>query len=209
MTFITFEGPEGAGKSTQIERLADALTEAGRNVMVTREPGGTPEAEALRSLLLDRDRRWSPLAEALLMNAARDAHIRTRINPALDAGVTVLCDRFFDSTRAYQHVVGQETLSAIHAAVVSRMPDLTLLLDLPVEDGLDRAASRGAADRFEGKGIPYHEGVRAAFLAIAEAEPERVVVIDAALSCDDVTGAVLKAVHDRLPGLLKPTHGPA
>ena len=207
MTFITFEGPEGAGKSTQVKRLAAAIEAAGRAVTVTREPGGAPEAEALRGLLLDPARHWSPLAEALLMNAARDAHLRTTIEPALDAGRVVVCDRFFDSTRAYQHVVGDETLRAIHRAVVRRMPDLTLLLDVPVEVGLARAASRGAADRFEGKGLAYHEGVRAAFLAIAEAEPRRVVVIDAAAPVDAVTGAVLKAVHDHLPGLLGARHG--
>ncbi|MEM9839219.1 MAG: dTMP kinase [Pseudomonadota bacterium] len=209
MSFITFEGPEGAGKSTQIYALAEALREADHDVTVTREPGGSTEAEALRELLLDKTRTWSPLAEALLMNAARDSHIRTRINPALEAGKIVLCDRFFDSTRAYQHMVGEETLAGVHNAVVSRMPDLTILFDLPVEVGLERAASRGAADRFEGKGTAYHEGVRAAFLALAEAEPERITVIDATQPIEDVTAVVLKAVHERLPGLLSPGHGTA
>lgn len=208
MTFITLEGPEGAGKSTQLSRLAEAVRAAGREVTVTREPGGTPEGEALRALLLDPDRAWSPLAEALLMNAARDAHLRGLIEPALEAGQVVLCDRFFDSTRAYQHEVGAGTLAAIHDAVVRRRPDLTLLLDLSVETGLERAEARGRADRFEGKGIGYHESVRRAFLAIAAAEPERIAVIDAAEGQDDVTKALLAAVHERLPGLLGTGDGP-
>lgn len=207
MTFITFEGPEGAGKSTQIKILATAIEGQGRPVVVTREPGGAPEAEALRALLLDKSRAWSPLAEALLMNAARDAHIRQTIEPALADGAVVLCDRFFDSTRAYQHSVGEDTLGPLHGAVVTRMPDLTLLFDLPVDIGLARAASRGASDRFEAKGLAYHEGVRRAFLAIAEREPERVALVDAAQPLEDVAKSVAKLVHERLPTLLDPAHG--
>ncbi|NRA29012.1 MAG: dTMP kinase [Parvularculaceae bacterium] len=207
MTFITFEGPEGAGKSTQIRVLAEALEQRGHEVVLTREPGGAPEAEALRALLLDKDRDWSPLAEALLMNAARDAHVRQTIEPALRRRAVVLCDRFFDSTRAYQHNVGEQTLGPLHKAVVPKLPDLTLLFDLPVEVGLARAASRGAADRFEAKGVAYHEGVRAAFLDIADAEPERLAVVDAAQPIEDVTKAVMKLVHDRLPTLLDDADG--
>jgi len=206
MTFITFEGPEGAGKSTQVQRLAEALAQAHHETLVTREPGGAPEAEALRALLLDKGRSWSPLAEALLMNAARDAHLRQTIQPALEQGKVVLCDRFFDSTRAYQHAVGDETLAPLHAAVVSRLPNLTLLFDLPVEVGLSRASARGSADRFEAKGQSYHKGVRQAFLSIAENEPQRVVVVDATQSIDAVTAAIVKLVHERLPGLLGPSH---
>ncbi|MEM1381636.1 MAG: dTMP kinase [Pseudomonadota bacterium] len=207
MTFITFEGPEGAGKSTQIKRLRERLVDAGHNVTLTREPGGAPEAEALRGLLLDPEKTWSPLAEALLMNAARDAHWHATIAPALAAGEVVLCDRFFDSTRAYQHSVDAQTLHTIHKSVVPRLPDLTLLFDLPVSVGLERASARGAADRFENKGLDYHERVRATFLAIAEGETERFVIVDAAESVDRVTGAVVKAVHERLPRLLGAPHG--
>jgi dTMP kinase len=209
VTFITFEGPEGAGKSTQIKALAAALREAGHEVTLTREPGGAEEAEALRELLLSPGRNWSPLAEALLMNAARDAHLRQTILPALGRGEVVLCDRFFDSTRAYQAVVGEEILEPLHRAVVSRMPELTMLLDLPAETGLARAKARGAADRFERKGLAYHEGVRQAFLAIADAEPERVVVVDAAQDIATVTKDIRKAVHLRLPALLGPGDGDA
>ncbi|NNU14912.1 dTMP kinase [Parvularcula sp. ZS-1/3] len=207
MSFITFEGPEGAGKSTQIKRLAAKLENAGRDVVLTREPGGAPEAEALRALLLDKDRSWSPTAEALLMNAARDAHVRARITPALDAGKTVLCDRFSDSTIAYQVGVDEAFLRALQTAVVPRMPDLTLLFDLPVEVGLARAEARGAADRFEAKGEAYHRTVRERFIAIAAEEPERVVIIDAEASMDTVEKAVTEAVNARLPGLLGEPHG--
>ncbi|MEM1410030.1 MAG: dTMP kinase [Pseudomonadota bacterium] len=207
MTFITFEGPEGAGKSTQVQRLAEALKEAGHDVVVTREPGGAPEAEALRALLLDTEQTWSGLAEALLMNAARDAHIRQTITPALERRSVVLCDRFFDSTRAYQASVGEETLQAIHRAVVPQLPALTLLFDLPVDVGLARAAKRGAADRFEAKGSAFHQAVRDNFLRFAADEPTRFAVIDAGKPLEEVTASVLKVVHDRLPSLLSGAHG--
>ncbi|MEE4212138.1 MAG: dTMP kinase [Parvularcula sp.] len=202
MTFVTFEGPEGAGKSTQIKLLADRLQTHGYEVLLTREPGGAPEAEALRSLLLDPARRWSAEAEALLMYAARDAHIRTAIEPALSRGEVVLCDRFHDSTEAYQLSIDSGLLAALKASIVKRLPDLTILFDLPVELGLERAAGRGRADRFEVKGIDYHRQVRARFLEIAAREPRRVVVINASLPMQDVTKSVLSAVRARLPGLL-------
>ncbi|MEO1656858.1 MAG: dTMP kinase [Pseudomonadota bacterium] len=205
MTFITFEGPEGAGKSTQIRRLADAIKDVGRSVTVTREPGGTSEAEALRELLLAPHHRWSPLSEALLMNAARDSHVEAVIEPALFRGDVVLCDRFFDSTEAYQG--GEDGISAalltdLRAGAARRDPHLTIILDLPAREGLARAEARGAADRFEAKGLKFHEKVRARFLSIAEREPERCVVIDARPPVDDVTTAIQSAVSARLPGLL-------
>lgn len=207
MSFITFEGPEGAGKSTQVARLAERLGAAGHDVVMTREPGGAPEAEALRALLLDPQRQWSPVAEALLMSAARDAHVRTLIMPALGEGRVVLCDRFCDSTEAYQNAVEPGLLEALRRAVVPRMPDLTLLFDLPAEEGLERAARRGDADRFEARGKAFHEEVRRRFLEIARREPGRIVVIDAARDIDAVERAVAAAVNERLPDLLGPRHG--
>jgi dTMP kinase len=202
VTFITFEGPEGAGKSTQVKALARALEKAGREVTVTREPGGAPEAEALRELLLDKDNRWSPLAETLLMNAARDAHLRATITPALSQGEVVLCDRFCDSTEAYQIGADEELIASLRRQVARRMPDLTLLFDLPVEVGLSRAHQRGAADRFEARGLDYHRAVRERFLAIAAREPSRVVRIDANQPQETVEKEVRAAVNARLPGLL-------
>jgi dTMP kinase len=202
MTFITFEGPEGAGKSTQIKALAEAIEGKGRTVVLTREPGGAPEAEELRGLLLDEEKDWSPLAEALLMNAARDAHIRRTIAPALGRGDVVLCDRFCDSTEAYQLGTDEALIAALREQVVATMPQLTLLLDLPVEVGLSRAADRGKADRFEMRGLDYHERVRERFLAIAAREPTRVVRIDANQPQPEVEKDIRAAVNARLPGLL-------
>ncbi|MCQ8186236.1 dTMP kinase [Parvularcula maris] len=202
MTFITFEGPEGAGKSTQVKALAKALKKAGRDVTTTREPGGAPGAEALRSLLLDKDNHWSPTAETLLMNAARDTHIRHTIAPALSRGEVVLCDRFCDSTEAYQIGADEALIAQLREKVVERMPDLTLLFDLPVEVGLSRANERGAADRFEARGLDFHQAVRERFLAIAAREPSRVVRIDANQPQEDVEKEVRAAVNARLPGLL-------
>ncbi len=207
MTFITFEGPEGAGKSTQIAGLTDRLRKRGHEVTATREPGGAPEAEALRALLLDPERQWSQESEALLMYAARDAHIRQTIAPALAAGRVVLCDRFHDSTEAYQLSIGSELLAALKTSIVKRPPDLTILFDLPVETGLERAAHRGAADRFEAKGVDYHRAVRERFLEIARREPRRIAVIDASLPVEAVTKEVAAVVNARLPGLLDEADG--
>ena len=201
--FITFEGPEGAGKTTQLARLADRLTSAGEAVCVTREPGGTKGGEAVRAALLTPEAEWSPLAELLLMNAARDAHMREVILPALETGATVLCDRFADSTRAYQGGGGKvdaDLLIRIERAVCSRMPDLTLIFDLDVEEGLARADGRGARDRFEQKGLDYHRDVRAAFRTIAETEP-RAVLIDAGGTPDEVSARILSALQVRFPEL--------
>jgi dTMP kinase len=202
--FITFEGGEGAGKSTQIRRLAERLRAGGRDVVLTREPGGSPGAESIRELLLNGETdRWSPLTEALLMNAARRDHIERVIAPALARGTVVLCDRFADSTRAYQGAGGQvatAVIAQLEAAVVGDMrPDLTLIFDLPVAEGLRRALSRnGGEERFEAKGAAFHERLRAAYLDIARAEPERCVVIDATATLDAVEAAILAAVQPRL-----------
>ena len=198
--FITFEGGEGAGKSTQIRRLAERLRAGGRDVVLTREPGGSPGAESIRELLLNGETdRWSPLTEALLMNAARRDHIERVIAPALARGTVVLCDRFADSTRAYQGAGGAvdpNVIAQLEAAVVGEMrPDLTLIFDLPVAEGLRRALSRnGGEERFEAKGEAFHERLRAAYLAIARSEPDRCVVIDAAASLDAVEAAIATAV---------------
>ena len=198
--FITFEGGEGAGKSTQIRRLAERLRADARDVVLTREPGGSPGAESIRELLLNGAvDRWSPLTEALLMNAARRDHIERVIAPALARGAVVLCDRFADSTRAYQGAGGAvdpNVIAQLEAAVVGEMrPDLTLIFDLPVAEGLRRALSRnGGEERFEAKGEAFHERLRAAYLDIARSEPDRCVVIDAAASLDAVEAAIATAV---------------
>ena len=202
--FITIEGGEGAGKSTQIRRLAARLTPRVGAPLETREPGGSPGAEALRGLLVTGAAdRWSPLAETLILFAAREDHLTRRIRPALAAGQWVLCDRFSDSTRAYQGAAGgtdPALIAALEAGVIGpTRPDLTLLLDLPVEAGLARAAARGDAEaRFEGKGLAFHQRLRDGFLAIAAAEPERVCVIDAARAPDAVEAAIWAAVRTRL-----------
>ncbi len=205
--FITLEGGEGTGKSTQAKRLAAKLEELGEDLVLTREPGGTPQAEELRDLLVTGDvGRWSASAEALLNYAARDSHIRTLIAPALDAGKTVICDRFIDSTRAYQMYAGdapKALIDALEASIVGmRMPSLTLVFDLDPEVGLARAAARGTdrADRFERKGLAFHQNLRESFLAIARAEPNRCRVINAALSVDDVTAVVWREVEGVING---------
>lgn len=202
--FITFEGGEGAGKSTQIRRLAERLRAGDREVVLTREPGGSPGAEQIRNLILNGEvDRWSPLTEALLMNASRRDHIERVIAPALARGAVVLCDRFADSTRAYQGAGGEvdpAVIAQLEAAVVGdTRPDLTLIFDLPVEEGLRRALSRnGGEERFEAKGAAFHERLRAAYLEIARAEPARCVVVDATASLDGVEAAIWSAVAPRL-----------
>ncbi len=202
--FITFEGGEGGGKSTQARRLAEQLRLLIREVVVTREPGGSPGGELIRGLLVNGEvDRWSAVTETLLMYAARRDHVERVISPALEAGGWVLSDRFADSTRAYQGAGGgapHDLIAALEQHVVAEtMPDLTLILDLPVELGLSRAAQRGAAEaRFEAKDIAFHERLRERFLAIARMEPERCAVIDASQSADDVAQAVWNVVEDRL-----------
>ncbi|WP_027173587.1 dTMP kinase [Methylobacterium sp. 10] len=210
--FITFEGGEGAGKSTQIARLAARLRGApSAPVVTTREPGGSAKAEAIReALLAGTVKRHGPFAEALLFSAARIDHLDTLIRPALARGETVLCDRFSDSTRAYQGAAGgldPALLSTLERVVVGdTKPDLTLILDLDPAVGLARAKARAgegeAADRFEAEALGFHTRLRQAFLAIAAAEPERCVVIDAGLSLDAVEEAIAAVLAARLPGLL-------
>ena len=202
--FITFEGGEGAGKSTQIKRLAERLRATGAEVVLTREPGGSPGAESIRDLLLNGAvDRWSPMTETLLMNASRRDHVERVIGPALARGAIVLCDRFADSTRAYQGAGGAVDMlliSTLERAVVGdSRPDVTLIFDLPVEEGLRRALARaGGEDRFESKGAAFHERLRAAYLDIARSEAERCTIIDACGTLDAVEAEVWAAVAPRL-----------
>lgn len=202
--FITLEGGEGAGKSTQQNRLVSRLTDLGHDVVATREPGGSVGGEAIRELLVNGPPdKWSATTEVLLMNAARRDHLERRIRPALERGAFVVCDRFADSTRAYQGAGGDADPALIEAVerhvVGDTRPDLTLILDLPVEDGLRRAAGRGGGEaRFEAKGTQFHQRLRQGFLDIAAAEPGRCVVIDAAQPQDVVSEAIWLAVRERL-----------
>ena len=201
--FITFEGGEGAGKSTQIARLAAALAEMGIQVETTREPGGSPGAETIRRLLLDPDATWTPQAECLLHFGARADHYTTRIAPALKTGTWMLCDRFADSTLAYQGYglgVDLEAIEMLYEfALGDFRPDLTLILDVSVATGIDRLASRaGDSDRYERMDRDFHERLRRGFLDIADAEPDRCVVVDAERDVDTVAADVLSTVLARL-----------
>ena len=202
---ITLEGGEGTGKSTQVKRLAQSLTERGLSIVQTREPGGAPGSELIRRLLVEGDPdRWDPETEALLHYAARREHLRSTIQPALDRGDWVISDRFADSTMAYQgygHRLGADWVAALHAAALGDFrPDLTVILDLPVEEGLRRAGGRGDNEtRYERMDGGFHERMREGFLAIAKAEPKRCVLIDAGGSVDAVAEAILDAVTERLP----------
>jgi dTMP kinase len=204
---ITLEGGEGAGKSTQVQRILQQLAAAGIAAQATREPGGSPDAEALRTVLLSgRYASLGPAAEALLFAAARIDHIDTTIAPALAAGRWVVCDRFIDSTRAYQGALGgvpYELLEGLdRVALGGLQPDLTLMLDLPAEIGLRRAAMRRRPDtepdRFERESLAAHQHLRAAFLDIAARNPGRCVVVDATQSPDEVAAAIAEAIDARL-----------
>jgi dTMP kinase len=201
--FITLEGGEGAGKSTLIQALAVRLRAAQREVVVTREPGGTPGAEAIRGLLVTGTAdRWSPLSEVCLFYAARHDHLERVIRPALARGAVVLCDRFADSTRAYQGQAGgagRAAVEALDALVVgSTQPDLTLLLDIAPEVGLARAAARRDQEaRFESKALAFHAGLRAAYLALAGEEPGRFAVLDAAAPPEAVADAAWAVMEKR------------
>lgn len=195
--FIVFEGGEGAGKSTQVQRLADALRVRGEDVVTTREPGGSPGAEAIRGLLVSGDTaRWSPETEALLINAARADHLDRTIRPALAKGQWVICDRFADSTMAYQGYgmgLDRAWLEALRERVVGDTePGLTLMFDLPVEVGLGRAV---ASQRYEKMGRAFHETLRVAFQEIAKSsDGRRRVVVDAGKDVDEVARQVVAAV---------------
>jgi dTMP kinase len=204
--FITFEGGEGTGKSTQAAMLALRLESYGLGVQLTREPGGSPGAEIIRHVLLTGAAK--PLGadvEAMLFAAARDDHVRCTILPALRSGKWVVCDRFADSTRVYQGILGdvdQRLINVLERVSVGELsPDLTVILDLPVQVGLERAKERrGAAqtDRFEGEGAEFHEKLHDAYLAIAVREPNRCVVIDATASKEIVADAIWQMVQLRL-----------
>jgi dTMP kinase len=200
--FITLEGGEGAGKSTQTARLEAALKAAGIAVLRTREPGGAPGADILRELLLSGRHDWAPLAEVMLHFAARAEHIARTIAPALDAGIWVICDRFADSTMVYQGwgLGADRAKIAELTNLLPVAPDLTLVLDVTVATTQARLASRGlAADRYERLGADFFARVRAGFLAVAEADPSRCVVISGEDDADVVTDALLEAVRRRFP----------
>lgn len=211
--FITFEGGEGGGKSTQARRLAAFLEAAGYQTVLTREPGGSPGAEQIRALLVDGDtHRWDALTEAMLHFAARRDHVAKVVEPGLDRGAWVISDRFADSTLAYQgygHGLGRDAIDQLYELCIDGLkPDLTVILDLPVEAGLARAASRGVGgvggDRYERMDIAFHERLRKGFLEIARQEPARCVVIDATQAENAVHAMVLDAVGERLGVLQTP-----
>lgn len=202
--FITFEGGEGAGKSTQIQRLAVRLRRKGYDVVVTREPGGSPGAEALRHIILSGAAEpFGPRMEAILFAAARSDHVEQVIRPAVERGAIVLCDRFLDSSRVYQGAGSEGDLAFVNAlgriALNGMEPDLTLIFDVDPEVGLKRAAQRRgveAADRFEKETLDVHQARRAAFLAIAKQEPDRCVVVDASAGEEEVEDRVTEAVFE-------------
>lgn len=205
--FITFEGGEGSGKSTQVALLAERLKLRGIDVVTTREPGGSPGAEAMRHLLLSGlVKPLGPTAETMIFAAARDDHVQATIKPALTRGAWVICDRFIDSTRVYQGALGnvdRRIIRALERATIGdAMPDLTFILDVPVEIGFERVAGRGQAkDRFEAEDIEFHIQLREAFLDLARDEPRRCLAIDASQSPDAVATRIWLAVVERL---LKP-----
>ena len=193
--FISFEGIDGSGKSTQARRLAEALNLAGHEAVLTREPGGSAGAEEIRSLLLTGDPgRWSAETELLLFTAARRDHLERTIRPALAEGRTVITDRFADSTRVYQGATRgdlRETVDRLHALMIGTEPDLTFLIDMPPETALSRGLARGSGeDRFEEMGLGFQQTLRAGFLALAKAAPERFRVIDGDRAPEDVAAEI-------------------
>ncbi|MEM9755716.1 MAG: dTMP kinase [Pseudomonadota bacterium] len=201
--FISLEGIDGTGKSTQAKHLAEALRKDGHRVTLTREPGGAPGAEAIRALLVEgAPERWSPETEILLFTAARRDHLEARIRPALTSGDIVITDRFADSTRVYQGATRGDLrglVDDIHARVIDIEPDLTLILDMDPEIALNRGlARRSGEDRFEDFGLPFQRRLRAGFSALAEQFPDRCVLIDAGRSTEAIANDVLSAVEARL-----------
>lgn len=202
--FITFEGGEGAGKTTQARLLAERLREQGIDVVQTREPGGSPGAEEIRAIAVSGDaERWSARTETLLMYASRSDHLERKILPSLAEGKWVVCDRFADSSRAYQGAGGGAPDSLIEAldrhVVGDNQPELTVVFDIPVEVGLDRAFGRGLFEtRFESKGLEFHQKLREGFLAVAERHPKRCVVLDATGEVEEVFERLWAVVEGRL-----------
>ncbi len=211
--FITLEGGEGSGKSTQIRMLKSALENAGHSVVTTREPGGTPDAEKIRDLLVQRDGgNWSPMAECLLLFAARHMHYNDLIAPAIARGEIVISDRFTDSTRAYQGYgmgLAQDSIETVKFQAIGAVePDLTFILDIPAEEGLNRStrqlatqasnAKESAEDRYERLGIAFHETLRQGFLLIARAAPQRCRIIDALQDTDAVHHAIMNEIRTKL-----------
>ncbi len=213
--FITFEGGEGTGKSTQAAMLALRLEALGLAVHLTREPGGSPGAEIIRHVLLSGAAKpFGPDVEAMLFAAARDDHVRCAILPALNAGRWVICDRFANSTRVYQGILGQVDQRLIkgleRVSIGDLAPDLTVVLDVPVELGLERVKLRrgeAAPDRFEAENVEFHQKLREAYLAVAAAEPERCVVVDASAPKEAVARKIWNAVGARLDPVTFPVHG--
>lgn len=212
--FITFEGGEGSGKSTQCRALAERLDKAGHSIILTREPGGAQGAEEIRKLLVEGEPdKWSPMTETLLFYAARDDHLINIIRPALIAGKWVICDRFADSTRAYQGAQEnnlENLLEVLELNVIGdTQPDLTFLLDLDPEAGLERAHKRGGAgegeDRFERKNLEFHTQLRAAFLAIAKSAPNRFIVLDAAQPVSALETEIWQTITKRFGSEFKDT----
>ncbi len=211
--FITFEGIEGCGKSTQIRRLADHLHARGCKVVLTREPGGTVIGERIRSVLLDASHSaMAPVTELLLYTAARHQHVAEVIRPALEQGRIVLCDRYADATTAYQGAarrIDPEAIRQLHRIATENLdPDLTVLLDCPADEGLNRARERNAKsreaskhDRFEREELAFHERVRDGYLAIAAGHPQRVAVVPSHGTVDEVHARILAVIAERLPHL--------
>lgn len=208
--FISFEGGEGSGKSTQIRCLEKWFRDQGKDVVVTREPGGSPGAEEIRNLLLTGDPgRWDAVTEALLMFASRRDHVERTIRPALADGKVILCDRFADSSVAYQgygHELGAEYIRNLWTLAIGDFkPDLTLIFDLPIELGLERAGARfanvsAAEDRFERMGMEFHQRLRDGFREIAADQRDRCAVIDASGALETVTERVIAVVRDHIAG---------
>lgn len=202
--FITFEGGEGAGKTTQARLLAERLRAQGIDVVQTREPGGSPGAEEIRAIAVSGDaERWSARTETLLMYASRSDHLERKILPALEEGKWVVCDRFADSSRAYQGAGGGAPDSLIEAldehVVGDNQPNLTVVFDIPVEVGLERAFGRGLFEtRFESKGLEFHQKLREGFLEVADRHPERCVVLDATGEVEEVAERLWAVVEERL-----------
>ena len=204
--FITFEGGEGAGKTTQVARLAERLRAGGIETVVTREPGGTPLGESIRDVVLGASPE--PVTELLLFAAARAEHVAKVIRPALAHGTWVLCDRFVDSTRVYQGVmagVSADLIGAIEMRTVApTFPDLTVVLDVPAEEGLKRTEARGALTRFDAEHAAYHVELREAFRRAAQAEPERCVLVDGSRAADEIAADIWRTVETRLLAEARP-----